>query len=117
MSLAKKCDICGKFYEHYETLVDGYPKNAIVLIVTDQECCYGFEDDDAIDCCPDCMKTILYCIDGLKNGAGDESKTTLEKDNTEPYIAENCDNCAFKHLSREHPPCDNCFEYDSWTSR
>lgn len=26
MSLAKKCDICGKFYEHYETLVDGYPK-------------------------------------------------------------------------------------------
>lgn len=117
MSMAKKCDICGKFYEYYDTMVDGYPKNGIVLAVIDQKGAYGFDAEDAMDCCPDCMKTIIYCIDRLRNGAGNESKTTLEKGNTETYIEESCDSCVFKHLSIEQPPCNSCFEYDNWRSR
>ena len=116
MSLAKKCDVCGKFYEDYTINNENKAVNAFVLVCTDEEDRWS-NSDDATDCCPNCMKTIIHCIDGLKNGVGNESKVTLEKDITEPYIEENCNSCAFKHLSRERPPCDSCFEYDNWKSR
>lgn len=76
MSLAKKCDVCGKLYEDYSTQVGGENVNAILFVETDEEDRYAV-NKDAIDCCPDCMKTIIHCIDGLKNGAGNESKATL----------------------------------------
>lgn len=77
MSLAKKCDICGKFYEHYETEVEDVNVNAIIFVKTNEECNWGTRRD-AMDCCPDCLKSIIHYIDGLRNGAGQESKVNMK---------------------------------------
>lgn len=36
MSLAKKCDICGKLYEDYVIKVEGKEVNSFVLVCTDE---------------------------------------------------------------------------------
>ena len=55
MALARKCDICGKLYEPYNEK----PKS-------ENHFSYG-----KIDCCPDCMESILQHIERLK-GAGND---------------------------------------------
>lgn len=37
MSLAKKCDICGKFYEDYTINNENKEVNAFVLVCTDED--------------------------------------------------------------------------------
>lgn len=53
--LAKKCDRCGKLYEHYRD-IDGYGKYNGVKLVSLQA--NGIEQTraSAMDLCPECMK-------------------------------------------------------------
>ena len=70
MANAKKCDICGKFYDHYGS------KNPVNFKVMEPNMIdLGYEDKDGadtwtnqIDCCPTCMKSIQDHIDNLKKG-------------------------------------------------
>ena len=72
MSLARKCDICGEFYEEYTTKVNlDFPKklertniNSLMLINKDVQNKYF--SNSIIDCCPKCMKSILKHIEELK---------------------------------------------------
>lgn len=64
MANAKKCDICGGFYDAYNT---DYSKNDPNYIQ------YGFEDDKdehwdtaLHECCPKCMFEILFLIEMIK---------------------------------------------------
>ena len=69
MAIAKKCDLCGKFYERYNEARDDKRPNGFKLISIDPE--RKFYDYGAIDCCPDCMGSILQYIERLK-GAGND---------------------------------------------
>ena len=69
MAIAKKCDICGKLYERYNEERDDKRPNGFKLISTDSE--RKFHGYGAIDCCPDCMESILQHIERLK-GAGND---------------------------------------------
>ena len=66
MSLAKKCDRCGMFYEHYTVVNRMEVYNAVgkirrLLNGTIDSC------DTAIDLCPDCMaKFEKFIKDGEK---------------------------------------------------
>lgn len=68
MALAKKCDRCGKLYEHYP-IGKKFQANAIRR-------CYMLDDgrlssnDKIIDLCPECMKAFdEFMIRGM---CGDE---------------------------------------------
>lgn len=65
MSLAKKCDVCGKLYEDYEIKVEGEEVNALVLVCTDEEDRWS-NSKEANDCCPRCMRSILRHIRSLR---------------------------------------------------
>ena len=68
MPLAKKCDICGSFYEHYEMDVrDCKNINGIGLLNIDKKMIYGVKE--VLDCCPSCMKSIKQHIEMLKGNA------------------------------------------------
>lgn len=64
MALARKCDICGVFYEPYNEKRDSENPNTI---------CFGNTDDttdswnDPMDCCPECMSSIKAHIESLKH--------------------------------------------------
>ena len=68
MSLAKKCDICGKLYEQYDFVIeDGEMMvNGFILAAIDDEGC--LECSTSHDCCPECMKRILNCIKNIASG-------------------------------------------------
>lgn len=61
MSLAKKCDICGKYYEDYSMVFKNEKINAFVFVETDEECRYNCSKD-ATDCCPECLSSITHHI-------------------------------------------------------
>ena len=57
---AKKCDACGKLYEHYGKKTDDY--NAVVLVmVNNSNSVRGRKD---YDLCPECMKKVLEILKG-----------------------------------------------------
>lgn len=62
MALAKKCDICGEFYDDYDGIngisLDRIDGKDIVL------------KSDTKDCCPECIKSILTHINTLKRNRG-----------------------------------------------
>lgn len=60
MATAKKCDICGKFYELYNTEDDENKVNGLMLLNIDESGKYFVHK--AIDCCPTCMETIVEAI-------------------------------------------------------
>ena len=63
MAIAKKCDICGKLYEEYNFEQSMENSNGFMLLNID---CKGtYSDGPAVDCCPECMKSILEHIDSL----------------------------------------------------
>lgn len=64
MSLAKKCDICGKLYEEYNVLEDSKKVNGIMFLNID--CHMKYYSGKAIDCCASCMKSIRSHIETLK---------------------------------------------------
>lgn len=64
MALAKKCDICGKFYETYNSKNNPNKPSGIMLV----NVCANNEyyAGDVLDCCPKCMATIMGALNGLK---------------------------------------------------
>ena len=63
MAAAKKCDICGKLYEEYNVKQSKNNFNGFMLLNID--CKGDYSDGPAVDCCPECMKSILEHIDSL----------------------------------------------------
>lgn len=64
MALAKKCDICGKLYETYNFRKNQNEPSGIMLVnvCTDDTYFSG----DVIDCCSECMDTIMETIKSLR---------------------------------------------------
>lgn len=69
MAIAKKCDLCGKLYERYNERKDQYRPNGLRFLSVDENKKYFAYN--VIDCCPDCMESILQYIERLK-GAGND---------------------------------------------
>lgn len=64
MALAKKCDICGKLYETYNSKNDQRnPSGFMFVNVCEDDKYYS---GNVADCCPECMNTIMDAINGLK---------------------------------------------------
>lgn len=63
MSLARKCDLCGKFHDIYNVKQSQTSHNAIRFMNIDKRDKY-FETEP-IDCCPECMHSIKLHIEKL----------------------------------------------------
>lgn len=63
MSLAKKCDICGRLYEAYNVKCDSENVNGYVLLNIDTNLKYFAHK--TVDCCPKCMDSIKAHIKEL----------------------------------------------------
>lgn len=66
--LAKKCDKCGSFYEHYDgsrVFKEGEKSNAIMLIDRDLE--HKYWGRETYDFCPECMAKIQEFIKDKEN--------------------------------------------------
>lgn len=86
MSLAKKCDVCGKFYEDYIIINENKEVNAFVLVCTEEDDRWS-NSDDATDCCPKCMRSILRHIKSLR--------PTMDSSNSE--MERTCETCKYFH--------------------
>lgn len=62
MSLAKKCDICGKLYEYYTTTDDTIGFKLVRFSPTGTT----HENIDFFDCCPNCMAELNKFINSHK---------------------------------------------------
>ena len=62
--LAMKCDLCGKFYDQYNTKKSPFFHNSLKFANVDRNARMCFETD-IIDCCPECMETIKKCYSEL----------------------------------------------------
>lgn len=67
MAVAKKCDICGSFYNLYNTCKDSENVNGFVLLNIDADGSYF--KHDSVDCCPECMSSIKSHINSLSKEA------------------------------------------------
>lgn len=67
MALAKKCDICGKFYEPYSVKEDKEPNGVAFIHVNDRNGDWWAAGRGKLDCCPECMESILIHIMRLKD--------------------------------------------------
>lgn len=79
MSLAKKCDICGKLYEDYTINNENKAVNAFVLVCTYEDDRWS-NSDDATDCCPNCMRSILRHIRSLQPTVDNSSELEMEEE-------------------------------------
>lgn len=65
MALAKKCDRCGKLYEHYEKTEHekyvGY--NAMAFVSVNRRCIKELATTP-IDLCPECMSKLIEFLEG-----------------------------------------------------
>ena len=61
MAAAKKCDICGSYYDEYNT--NNNEQNCWKLT---NEYVHNNNYLKYYDCCPDCMRSIKDYIDSLK---------------------------------------------------
>ena len=64
MADARKCDLCGKFYDAYNTKNDSKKVSGLILANVDAKGRY-FEHG-GIDCCPECMNEIMSVMNKLK---------------------------------------------------
>lgn len=105
MSLAKKCDVCGKLYEDYVIIneISEYKEvNAFALVCTDEDDRWS-NSDDATDCCPSCMRSILRHIKSLQ--------PTVNSNNSE--AEKTCATCRnFQPTDFSH--CTKCENLDLW---
>lgn len=64
MALAKKCDICGKLYETYNSKNNQLKPSGIMFVNVCADDTYY--SGNVTDCCPECMNTITDAINSLK---------------------------------------------------
>ena len=57
---AKKCDVCGAFYEPYNNGRNDNEPNCLRLLKDDENC--GLYTLVTYDCCPDCMNKIMVFL-------------------------------------------------------
>lgn len=68
MANAKKCDICGKFYDIYNTTKDCKNHNSFRFAnVNEYDVCWN---QRLYDCCPTCMEQIKSYIELMKKDRG-----------------------------------------------
>ena len=68
MAAAKKCDICGTFYDTEDSIKldpDSRSVNGLVLVKIDKNDSWT-QQRPAIDCCPKCMNTIMGLIKEMR---------------------------------------------------
>lgn len=65
MAIAKKCDVCGDYYELYNVDRNASEPNGFMMLNIDSKQQYW--SHKAVDCCPKCMESILQHIEYLKN--------------------------------------------------
>lgn len=63
MARAVKCDICGKYYDHYGQKVGD--KNGITFVRTELN--YNVYDIEKLDCCKECLNAIEELIKNRKD--------------------------------------------------
>lgn len=63
MALARKCDICGNYYDKYGTKNSDKRDNALIFAVLFDD--YSIDKKKILDCCPNCMKEIKEKIKEL----------------------------------------------------
>lgn len=78
MSLARKCDVCGKLYEQYSTISKGKP-NGIMLIRWCRNSSSNYDSINGFDLCPSCMKRINDLLMSIKEET-EEKKQEEEVD-------------------------------------
>lgn len=66
MAIAKKCDLCGKYYDSYNEKKDSNNTNGIMFINIDDQ--QKFYKNDLIDLSPECMESIKKHVERLKSG-------------------------------------------------
>lgn len=90
MAIARKCDVCGKFYEEYNTKRDKKNTNGFMFLNRLDN--RNYYDHDPYDCCPECMTSIrnyVNALRGKKPGSyfkatdSDESANLPERSETE----------------------------------
>lgn len=64
MAFAKKCDICGMFYDEYGVKRDSKNPNGFMPVNIDHK--GDYYNNPCVDCCPKCMATIMETIETLK---------------------------------------------------
>lgn len=73
MAQAKKCDICEKLYEAYNSKCNKKKPSGIMLLNISANDSYY--ESGPIDCCPACMNAITNVIESLKPIEKREVKT------------------------------------------
>lgn len=63
MALAKKCDICGTFYDLYNHKNNKDKLNGFMFLNIDESGRYF--SHNPVDCCPTCMESIQRYINSL----------------------------------------------------
>lgn len=67
--IAKKCDVCGAFYELYNTSNSKEKTNGFMWLNIDASRKYF--SHDVIDCCPACIDSIKTYVNSLKGDSHD----------------------------------------------
>lgn len=68
MASARKCDRCGKLYEHYDRKVDGMDINGISLVESGEFCgSHTQKTKMYIDLCPECLTQLAEWLEGGEN--------------------------------------------------
>lgn len=60
MSIAKKCDRCGKLYEEYNIKKSETDTNGMMLLNIDNKMSYF--SHKTMDLCPECMETLRFWL-------------------------------------------------------
>ena len=92
MTLAKKCDRCGKLYEHYSCF------NSCMVTVVDE---YGHVGGTSRrnDLCPDCMQALTDFMEAPQR-ATDNSKEHLTPELVTGTIGQVLDECILDEYAR-----------------
>lgn len=71
MALAKKCDVCGKLYEHYGADL-GHQYNTLFLDYRTVDGRATLIEGRKHDLCPDCMDEIELAINSLRKEVSED---------------------------------------------
>lgn len=97
MALAKKCDRCGKFYEHYPIGNIPGEYNALEKVRLGKHGAVEYRSSD-MDLCPDCMNSFVKFMKGSKVVGVENNKQRNEK-----TISIDTSNFTFEEHYRSRP--------------
>lgn len=70
MSIARKCDICGSYYDLHG--IQSGKENTNVIMFLNEDMNGKHYKNDVVKCCSRCMKSIRVYIDAMSKGDKDE---------------------------------------------